>query len=222
MNPATATGISGLAGGAASPTVGKEQQLGQAEFLRLLTTQLRFQDPTAPVESEQFLTQMAQFSTVSGVQELATSFQSFASGAQSSQILQAAALVNREALTPAREIFIDDAGGARGAVELPQAAQGVAVTITDGLGQVVRTLQLGPHAAGIVNFSWDGLDDDGAVVSPGRYQIDALALGQAGSEAVPTSLWDKVVGVSLDADHGLRVHMQRLAPTTLDQLAQLS
>ena len=85
-------GISSTAKNAAS---GAGDVLGQSDFLKLMTTQLQNQDPMKPMESGEFFSQIAQFSLVSGVEELQTSFQQVADAMYSTQTLQASAMVGR-------------------------------------------------------------------------------------------------------------------------------
>ena len=60
-------------------------KLGQAEFLELMTAQLKFQDPLKPMENGDFLGQMAQFGTVNGINELNAAFDSMSASFQSTR-----------------------------------------------------------------------------------------------------------------------------------------
>jgi flagellar basal-body rod modification protein FlgD len=158
----------------ASPSKAKaNDKLGQAEFLELMTAQLRFQDPLEPMENGDFLGQMAQFGTVSGVNELNTSFNSLSSSFQSNQALQASTMVGRKVLIPSEDIYLGATGGLSGSVELEQAAQEVTVRVTNTAGQLVHQQLLGAQPKGLSDFSWDGLDDSGAPFSNGKYTISA-------------------------------------------------
>src|SRR4051812_6621537 len=86
--------------GLSKTTAAKKQELGQGDFLRLMTEQLKNQDPLKPMESTQFLAQLAQFTSVQGIQNLNTSFGSLASSLTSNQALQGASLVGERVLVP--------------------------------------------------------------------------------------------------------------------------
>jgi flagellar basal-body rod modification protein FlgD len=168
-NPFTQLGLSN-----ASPSKTKaNDELGQAEFLELMTAQLRFQDPLEPMENGDFLGQMAQFGTVSGVNELNTSFNSLSSSFQSNQALQASTMVGRKVLIPSENGYLGPTGGLSGSVELEQSAKEVTVRVTNASGELVHQQLLGAQPKGLSDFTWDGLDDTGAPFSTGKYTISA-------------------------------------------------
>jgi flagellar basal-body rod modification protein FlgD len=168
-NPFTQLGLSSTGG---SKTKANDE-LGQAEFLQLMTAQLANQDPLEPMENGDFLGQIAQFGTVSGINELNTGFNSLNSSFQSNQALQASTLVGRKVLIPSEVAYLGATGGLSGSVELEQVAQEVTVRITNAQGQLVHQQFLGPQPIGLSNFSWDGLNSSGALSSAGKYSISA-------------------------------------------------
>lgn len=182
-------------------TVPEDQgKIGQAAFFELMVTQLQNQDPMKPMESGDFLGQIAQFSTVSGIDELQGSFATLASSLQSSQALQASTMVGREVVMPADAVVRDVNETVRLAAELPSAASSVRVTISDAAGQIVNQVALGGHAAGRVRFNWDGLDGSGQPSPAGTYglRFDALINGQ--EQALQPEVAARVDSVSLARD----------------------
>jgi flagellar basal-body rod modification protein FlgD len=157
----------------APPAPLESGELGQEEFLHLMITQLKNQDPFKPLESGEFLGQLAQFGTVSGLATLQTSFEDLATSLVSNQALQAAALVGRSALVERDAITLEKDATVSGAVELEARSTGVEVRIQDARGEVVRRIVLGEQPAGLARFDWDGKNDDGKRVDPGRYTIVA-------------------------------------------------
>ncbi|KAF0193017.1 MAG: flagellar hook capping protein [Gammaproteobacteria bacterium] len=153
----------------------KKSELGQDAFLKLMITQLQNQDPFKPMENGEFLTQIAQFSSVTGIDNLNKSFSSVASALYSNQALQASALVGRSVLVPGDQMKIADGGEMKGAVELPASSDKVTVTILDRSGQPIRQLDLGIREKGMVEFAWDGRDQAGSRVAEGTYKIVANA-----------------------------------------------
>ena len=148
-------------------------ELGQAEFLELMTTQLKFQDPLKPMENGDFLAQMAQFGTVSGINELNSTFNSMSASFQSNQALQASTLVGRKVLVPAESGYLKDGATLTGSVDLDQPASKLIVTVKNSAGTVVNRQDLGLQQSGLVDFEWNGLDADGTRLPAGEYQIEA-------------------------------------------------
>ena len=148
-------------------------ELGQSEFLELMTAQLQFQDPLEPMENGDFLGQMAQFGTVSGINNLNTTFDSLSTSFQSNQALQASTLVGRQVLIPSDTAHLGASGGLSGSVELDQTASQVTVRVTNSAGQLVHQQLLGAQPKGLSDFKWDGLDSTGAPSAPGNYTISA-------------------------------------------------
>lgn len=147
-------------------------KLGQEDFMRLMITQLRHQDPFAPMESGEFLGQLAQFGTVSGIEDMRKSFEGLSGAIAGNQTLQAAALVDREVLVPAREGWLPPAGTLAGAVDVPQGASNVTVSVHDMSGRLVTTLPLADGAGGRTAFQWNG-EIPGGSAPPGFYELRA-------------------------------------------------
>lgn len=195
-------------------------KLGQQEFLKLMTTQLRNQDPLKPLESSEFLGQIAQFSTVSGIQDLQASFSQLANSLQANQTLQAAALIGRNVLVPSAIGALAAGGSLNGVVGLPASTTQLNVSIYDSNGQLVRRLDLGAQQGGVVQFSWDGLRDDGQAASPGRYAVKAEALLDGKSTALGTLVQARVESVALGTE-GLVINLTGLGTVTLADIEQI-
>lgn len=161
--------------GLSVPEVKKNDELGQEAFLKLMTTQLLNQDPFKPLESGEFLGQIAQFSTVSGIGDLNESFATFASSLVSNQALQASTLVGRTVVTAAELGNLPEEKPFSGVVELLENATDLNIEIIDSSGQVIKQLNMGAQAQGLVTFIWDGIKDDGSKALPGDYRIKAIA-----------------------------------------------
>jgi flagellar basal-body rod modification protein FlgD len=148
-------------------------ELGQAEFLALMTAQLQYQDPLKPMENGDFLGQMAQFGTVSGINDLNATFNTLSSSFQSNQALQASTLVGRRVLVPSQTGILNDGATLMGSVELAQPASKLVITIKNSAGQLVNRQELGLQQAGLIDFEWNGLDADDNSLPSGEYQIAA-------------------------------------------------
>jgi len=151
----------------------------QDRFLTLLVTQLKNQDPLSPMDNSQITTQLSQISTVSGIDKLNDTVSSLATALATSQTMTSASMIGRQVIAPGSTLTLVDKRAA-GAVELTEAADRVTLTITGPSGNVVRRLELGPSAAGLQAFVWDGSAEDGAAAKDGSYsyRIDAVREGK--------------------------------------------
>ncbi len=200
----------------------KKKGLGQEDFLKLMTAQLKNQSPLDPTSSADFLSQLAQFGTVNGINQLNQTVQTLASTMQSASALQASTLVGREVLVPASTVPLNSGGRISGAVELPQASGAVTLIVQDSAGQTVRTLSLGAQQAGRVEFTWDGLDEGGNPVPGGSYGIRVEAsLGDA-TEALVPLIRDRVASVSLARDGtGPQLNLTALGQKALGDIREV-
>ncbi|MBV5308606.1 flagellar hook assembly protein FlgD [Chromatium okenii] len=190
----------------------KSDKLGQADFLKLMTTQLTNQDPLEPMENGDFLGQMAQFSTVTGIESLTKEFNTLSLSLNQSQALQAATLVGKNVLAPATKMTLTDAGqSVNGAVDLSASTQGVTLNVTDANGQLIRSLNLGSLSSGLQEFSWDGLNDSGKAVPAGAYTFQITGQNDGKTEVLETLLNGQVKNVAYDsASSGLKLNVQGL------------
>ena len=197
----------------------KTQALGQADFLKLMTAQLQYQDPLKPLDNAQFIGQMAQFSTVSGIQGLQDSFTKLASSLQSSDTLQASSLIGHSVLVPGNVTALGTSGAVGGAIDVP-ASGNVVMEVSDASGAVVRQIGLGTQPAGQVPFSWDGLSASGERLAAGQYRIQARVDNNGQTQSASTYVAGVVNSVSLGSS-GLTLHLQGLGPVAFDQVRQI-
>lgn len=176
-------------------------KLGQEDFMRLMITQLRNQDPFAPMESGEFLGQLAQFGTVSGIEDMRKSFEGLSGSIAGNQTLQAAGLVDRQVLVPAREGWLPPQGRLAGAVEVPPGAGNVTVGVYDMTGRLVTTVPLPESAGGRVAFEWDGELADGSA-PPGFYELRASGSVSGQSMELDLLVSGRVESVSVGERNG--------------------
>ncbi len=204
-------------------TTPKKTSLGQEQFLKLMTTQMTHQDPSSPMENGQFLTQIAQFGTVSGIQDLQKSFGDFAGAITSSQALQATSLVGRNVLAPGTKGVLAVGGEITGDINLPDTATSVNVAVTDAAtGEVIKNMELGPHSAGKMPFVWDGLNENGVMANPGVYKIEATAYIDGKNTGMETDINSRVDSVSMGSGaNGLKVNLTGLDSIDFNKIKQI-
>ncbi|MFN4237966.1 MAG: flagellar hook assembly protein FlgD [Vogesella sp.] len=164
----------------ASTATGNSATEIQNRFLTLLTTQLRAQDPMNPMDNSQMTSQMAQISTVSGLEGVNASIKAMTESQAASQSLLATMLIGRQVLSPSNTLSMAD-GKAVGTIEFAKAADKAIVTVTNSNGAVVDTFDMGAQKAGQFVFNWDGKGADGTTLPNGEYtfKVEASAGGTA-------------------------------------------
>jgi flagellar basal-body rod modification protein FlgD len=199
-----------------------KKTVGQEQFLELMIAQLRNQDPMKPLQSGEFLTQIAQFTSAAGIAELKNSFQQFSESMYSNQALQASALVGRTVLVPAGGASLAAGGTVGGAIEVTQGTPDLSVSVLDASGQLVRRVSLGAQAASLVPFSWDGFKDDGSAAAPGFYQIKAEARSAGQAIAQTTLVASRVDSVTLGRlGGGIRLNVNGLGAVDFAEVRQI-
>jgi flagellar basal-body rod modification protein FlgD len=210
--PTGTAGSIGSSGALAAKTASSADS--EQRFLKLLVTQLNNQDPLNPLDNAQLTSQLAQMSTVSGIEKLNSAFQSLLAQSGSSQVLQSANLIGRTVLVPGNDLVLKPGVDVPFAVDVTGAAETVKVSITNASGEVVRNLDLGALPPGVKTLSWDGLADNGAPVAAGVYTVNVGALGGGSAVAANALTYAKVSsvaqqgnGVSLDLGAGRKASL---------------
>jgi flagellar basal-body rod modification protein FlgD len=216
MNVSNATSSAALA------TVPKESQLGQNDFLELMVAQFQNQDPFKPMENGDFLGQMAQFSTVSGLQELNDRFDGLAQAIGGDQSIGAASLIGRQGLFDTNQVQTTQAGeSVQGAVESYDGAP-VMVDVTDASGQLVRSISVSPSGPGMTHFQWDGLLKGGKTAAAGEYYMNARSAGASGDTELPILIAGRIQGVALGGALGTSLNVQGLGEQPLSAVRELN
>lgn len=195
----------------------QNKELGKNEFLNLLVAQLNNQNPLEPQGNGEFIAQLAQFSTVEGVEKLNTSMESLLSGYQSSQALQASSLVGRKVIVPTDKAVVDTSESFKASLVLPTTSSNVYVNVYDSAGTVVSRVNLGEQAAGNVSFIWDGKDASGNLLPPGSYKFEAQATYNGETKGLYTLLPANVDSVTLGGSE-LTLNLAGLGSVPLSQV----
>jgi len=191
----------------------------QSRFLTLLTAQLKNQDPLNPVDNAQMTSQLAQMSTVDGIERLNATLTKLMDSQTQAQTFQAAALVGHSALVPGSGLTLAGGLGMAG-IELANAADEVTIAIKDGNGLTIRTLNLGSQDAGVQAFGWDGKNDAGAQAVDGRYSFTVKA-SQGSDQVVTTRLEYGLIDSIVRQTNGLDVNVGSLGRFGIGEIRQI-
>lgn len=206
MNPVKETAKSGAAA-------------AQDRFMTLLVTQMKNQDPLNPMDNAQVTSQLAQLSTVTGIDKMNTTLESLISSFQSNQSLQATNMIGHGVLVPGASVALADGKGVLG-VELAEPADKVQVTIRDMAGKLVHTIDIGSMKAGMQQLQWDGATDNGGAAANGQYVFEVTAM-RAGEKVDVTKLaFGKVDSVSTGAQ-GVKLNLPGLGAVNFTDVRQI-
>ncbi len=143
----------------------------QQNFLKMLTTQLKNQDPLNPMESAEMTSQLAQLNMVDGINSMNKAMQALVTQMQMSDFMAQSSTVGRSAMVASNRINFDGANGVVIGANFDTPVSDTLIKITDSTGNQVLNRQVGGSPAGISNFYWDGLDSFGQALQPGTYYL---------------------------------------------------
>ena len=172
-------------------------KLGQSDFLKLMTTQLQNQDPFAPMDNGDFIAQMAQFSTVTGIQDMNASLGKLVEEFDQARIATASNLLGHSVLVPGNIGRPDDQGELHGVLDLPEATISTQLNYVDAdTNNSLFKEDLGPRSAGLVGFKWSDIPEE-ILASNKRIKIEALIDTGNGPEQLSPSIYSKVISASV-------------------------
>lgn len=212
-----------LNGGASSATAAtaatSTASAMQDQFMTLLVTQLKNQDPLNPMDNAQMTSQMAQIDTLNGINQLNTTLQALSASMTPNQTVQAAAMIGHGALVPGSGVDLAN-GSAMGGFSLTGPSDSTKVSIYDGSGALVNTMNLGAQPAGVTDWQWDGKDSNGNAMPAGSYtfKVDATL---AGSAVAANTLQYGVVNSVTQGTTGLTLGVGSLQNIALNQVQQI-
>jgi flagellar basal-body rod modification protein FlgD len=195
-----------------STTAANSMSDQQDRFLKLLVAQLNNQDPMNPVDNAQMTSQMAQMSTVTGIEQVNATLKSMADQFNAMQVLQGSNMVGHNVLIDSN-VLTPVNGVAVGAIDLASKADTVKVQVMSPGGQVIDTLDAGASEAGRLYFNWDASSYNGT--GNPTFKVQA-SLG--GKDVTATTLaQDKVVSVGMD-NGSMNVQLQNRAAIPYDSV----
>lgn len=192
----------------------------QDRFMKLLITQMQNQDPLNPMDNSQVTSQLAQLSTVTGIDKLNTTLEALQGSYQSSQSLASAGMIGHAVLVPGSKITLAESKGVFG-VEMGTAADNVQVTIRNASGVAIHTIDLGAQPIGTVPMAWDGTTDTGAIAPDGKYTFDVSAtLAGQKMTAVTALSFGQVQSVSTSSS-GVKLNLPNMDPVSMTDVRQI-
>lgn len=204
-------------------------ELGQAAFLELMITQMNNQNPLSPQDNSEFVAQLAQFSSVEGLERLNTSFNSF----MSNNALQASSLVGRSVTVKSDTSTLVKGGIVAGSVDLTYPTNDMKVSVYDSTGALVQQIPVGEVPKGEAVFRWDGqnLEVNGELLdweagedaaTAGKYRFEITATQNGKSEALDTSLSANVNSVTIGEKGALILNLAGIGAVDAKNVKQFN
>lgn len=202
-----------------------KKTLGKDDFLKLLVTQMQFQDPLKPMEHTEFTAQLAQFSSLDQLFAINDGMQELSEIEGGANSVQAVDFIGKEIKATGNKVYFgEDKSSAAIEYTLDSDVSNVIINITDSEGNKVRTIKTGPQEAGGRSIDWDGKKDSGVLASNGEYTFSISAIDLEGNEmVVPTNISGTVTGVSFENSAAyLKVGETRILMTDVDEVKEVS
>ncbi len=204
-------------------------ELGQAAFLELMITQMNNQNPLSPQDNSEFVAQLAQFSSVEGLERLNNSFNSF----MSNNALQASSLVGRSVTVESDTSTLVKGGIIAGSVDLTYPTNDMKVSVYDSAGALVQQIPVGEVPKGEAVFRWDGqnLELNGDLLdweagdnaaAAGKYRFEITATQNGKSEALDTSLSANVNSVTIGENGALILNLAGIGAVDAKDVKQFN
>ena len=215
------TSVQGSTSAASSQATSNASQIGATEdrFLKLLVTQMKNQDPLNPMDNAEVTSQMAQLSTVTGIDKLNSTVEALSANMLASQSLSAVSMIGHPVLVAGTQIDLLNSQG-DAAVELTQPVDNLMVSISDVSGNVVRSLNMGAQQSGLANIQWDGRTDFGDIATDGKYSFSAIStLG--GNKSDATTLSYGMVNSVAQSQNGVTVNVGQLGEMSLNSIKKI-
>ena len=203
------------------PEQSNGNELGQDVFLRLMVTQMENQNPLDPQENSEFVAQLAQFSSVEGLDRLNNTMDDFVGNFQSSQALQASSMVGRKVKvdTDVSELRAGDV--IAGTIDLTESTNDLSLVISDQSGVLLERIELGGQPAGQIDFVWDGVASDGGQYPPGIYTVQAFTQLNGRETQVGTALSANVDSVTVGANGAISLNVANIGPVSLSGVREI-
>jgi flagellar basal-body rod modification protein FlgD len=208
--------------GAASTALTDTGQVDKLQFLKLLTTQLQYQDPLNPMDNTAFTAQLAQFSSLEQLTNLNDKFDDMLASQTGLTTLQALGFLGREIEAPVDRLRLVEDGTMPFRITLDRETAQTRVSVVNHQGEVVAALDLGALSAGVHPVTWDGRTNQGVAAPAGDYYLEAAAIDANGNPIAAQVLGTQAVtGIDLSGDEpGILTADQRIPLSAIYQLYQ--
>jgi flagellar basal-body rod modification protein FlgD len=221
QNSASIASLQAAMNGTSSTTSATTDSVSETEdrFMKLLVAQMKNQDPLNPLDNAQVTSQLAQLSTVSGINKLNATLEAFQASQQVNQTYQAANMIGHGVFVAGSGVTLASSQAILGA-DLASGSDAVKVTILDSVGKTVHTMNLGAQKAGILSLAWDGKTDSGTTAADGQYSF-TVAATSAGQKIDATALAFGQVASVTTGTSGVKLNVPSIGAVGMTDIHQI-
>lgn len=166
-----------------SSSVNPNGILGKDDFLKLLLLELKYQDPTSPMDSEKILSQTSQLAALESSENTNKALENLAASLGASMQFNGIAAIGKIADTGSNAIVLEKGKSSDFQLYFPDDVKAGSISLMDVNGKTLKTMNVGATAAGIAQYTWDGKDSGGAVQQPGVYYVESKYTKNDGTTA---------------------------------------
>jgi flagellar basal-body rod modification protein FlgD len=176
-----------------------KKTLDKDDFMRIMITEMKHQDPTKPMDSDRMATQMAQITSVEQMKNVSNSIEKLSEKSNASDRLAMSMMIGKSVTVDKSRFAHQKATVAPISFDLPEAASKIKLVVLDDRGEEVATRELDPMEAGPNTYSWDGVNSSNLQAPSGNYSIRIDAENKNGSKLKVNSITrENVVGVTFE------------------------
>lgn len=197
-------------------------ELGKNEFMELMIAQMENQSPLDPQDNGAFISQLAEFSGLEEMQKLTAKVDGFMTQYQSTQALQASAMVGRTVLVPGTDAPMSPEGDIKGVINVPSSTGNMSVSIFNESGELVNRFDMGQQVAGTLPFLWDGTNSNGEPMPYGQYVVKAEANLDGEMKQLDTLLSANVNSVSIGQGGGITLNLSGMGSIPLENVREIN
>ena len=197
-------------------------EIGKNEFMELMIAQMENQNPLEPQDNGEFISQLAEFSSLEEMQGLTATVEGLATQYQSSQALQATAMVGRTVLVPATVSPLSVDGTVEGVVNLESSTGSLNINILNGSGELVKQINMGQQFAGTVPFVWDGTNTEGELMPFDQYTVKAEANQGGVVKQLDTLISSNVNSVSIGQGGSISLNLSGMGSIPLENVREIN
>lgn len=158
---------------AATSTTNPNSVLGKDDFLKLLLLELKYQDPTAPMDSEKILSQTSQLAALEASENTNKALSDLAASLTSSLQYSGISAIGKIADTGSNAVILEKGEKVDFELYFPDDVSTGSVNILDKNGNKLRTMNIGATDAGIAKYTWDGTNNSGKTLDEGVYYVES-------------------------------------------------